>query len=70
MKKFTPQKGTGYWYVSVEHNCDFANVKVIYEPFNKDINYYHDSHNYFETEAEAKEIANKVRAIFNQPPLE
>jgi hypothetical protein len=71
-EKFIPQPGDTYWYVSVDHCCNFGDVKVIpryYKP-NEKINFYEESNNYFRTEAEAKEMANKVRAIFGQPPLE
>lgn len=69
-EKFIPQKGETYWYVSVDHCCNFGNIKVIsryYKPNEGDINFYKKSNNYFRTEAEAKEMANKVRTIFGQP---
>lgn len=69
-EKFIPQKGEGYWYVFVGNYCNFADVNVQYEPYNKDLFYYPESNNYFKTEKEAKDAANKVRAIFGQPPLE
>lgn len=69
-KKFIPKKGEGYWYVFVRNMCNFADVNVRYEPYDKDLNYYPESNNYFKTEAEAKEAANKIRAIFDQCPLE
>lgn len=71
-EKFIPQPGDTYWYVSVNYCCNFSKVKVInryYKPKEK-INFYEESNNYFKTEKEAKDAANKVRAIFGQPPLE
>nr|DAZ04579.1 MAG TPA: hypothetical protein [Caudoviricetes sp.] len=41
-----------------------------YKPDGGNIDFYEKSNNYFRTEEEAKEMANKVRAIFGQPPLE
>jgi hypothetical protein len=72
-EKFIPQKGETYWYVSVDHCCNFGDVKVMswyYKPDGGNIDFYEKSNNYFRTEEEAKEMANKVRAIFGQPPLE
>lgn len=71
-KNFIPRPGDTYWYVSVNYCCNFGNVKILkryYKPEEK-INFYEESNNYFRTEAEAKDMANKVRAIFDQPLLE
>lgn len=69
MNNYHPKKGDEYWYVYVSNKCDFANVQIKSCIYNGELDYYVNSNNYFPTEALARDAANKVRAIFGQPPL-
>ena len=46
-EKFIPQPGDTYWYVSVDHCCNFGDVKVIprYYKLDEIINFYEESNN-------------------------